>query len=81
MADFERVDRFGDVHHEVIRWTIRQSAAQVRALFETFSPFLALSPDLRRAVLDDIEATVTNDFGAMVERDYLTPIYLAPRRA
>lgn len=81
MADFERAGRFGPVHHEVIRWTVVQSAAQVRALFETFSPFLALAPETRVVVCDAIEATVTDDFGGRVERTYLTPIYLARRDA
>jgi SAM-dependent methyltransferase len=77
MADFERVARFDEVHHEVIRWTIRQSGAQVRALFETFSPFLALPAEQRVAVLDEIERVIDGDFGGVVERIYLTPIYLA----
>jgi SAM-dependent methyltransferase len=79
MADFDRVARFGPVRHEIIRWTIHQSGAQVRALFETFSPFLALPAEQRTAILDAIEGAVTDDFGGAVDRTYLTPIYLTQR--
>ncbi len=67
--------------HEVIRWTGRHSALQVRTLFASFSPWLALEPVVRNRVLDELEALARNEFGDVVERPYCTPIYLAQRAA
>jgi SAM-dependent methyltransferase len=73
--------RFGPVHYEVIPWTGRHSAAQLRALFASYSPCLALPPAERDRVLDAIERLATDMFAGVVERPYLTLIYLAQRRA
>lgn len=79
-GDIEATGRFGPVHHEAIAWTGRHTAPEVRALFASYSPCLALPPDERAAVLDAIEALATDRFGGRVERPYLTLMYLARRR-
>jgi SAM-dependent methyltransferase len=79
IAEIVSTRRFGPPVHEVIRWTGRHSALQIRTLFASFSPWLALEPILRSRVLDALEALARNDFGGIVERPYLTPIYLAQR--
>ena len=71
--------RFGPVRHEVIRWTGRHSPAQLRALFASYSPCLALPPADRGRVLDAIELLATDTFAGVVERPYLTLTYLAQR--
>jgi hypothetical protein len=38
-----------------------------------------LDPEPREAVLDDLEALAHDRFGGVVERPYLTPVYLAQR--
>jgi hypothetical protein len=45
-------------------------------LFASFSPWLALPPDQRTRVLDELERLAHDHFGGVVERPYLTPIYV-----
>ncbi len=79
-AEIDASGRFGPVHHEVIPWTGRHTPAELRALFASYSPCLALPPGDRAEVLDAIEQLATDTFAGVVERPYLTLIYLAPRR-
>lgn len=72
--------RFGPVHYEAIPWSGRHTPAQLRALFASYSPCLALPPADRARVLDAIEDLATGTFAGLVERPYLTLIYLAQRR-
>lgn len=73
--------RFGPVRHERIQWTGRHTAAELRRMFQTFSPWLALPTEQRRAALDALEQLALYAFGGVVERPYLTAMYLAQRRA
>ncbi|MGD9752436.1 MAG: class I SAM-dependent methyltransferase [Acidimicrobiia bacterium] len=79
LADFERTGLFAPARFELFRWTARHDAEGVRALFGTFSPFLALPPATLQATLDDLAAVVDHELGGTVERPYLTPVYLAQR--
>ncbi|MEJ7584324.1 MAG: class I SAM-dependent methyltransferase [Acidimicrobiales bacterium] len=79
IAELDATDRFGAVRHEVIAWTGRHGPGELRNLFASFSPWLALPTDLRDDVLDALEQLATDTFGGVVERPYLTPIYLARR--
>jgi hypothetical protein len=53
---------------------------EVRAMFASFSPWLALPPESRILALDALERLATEDFNGMVERPYLTSIFIAPKR-
>jgi len=79
-AEIDASGRFGPVRHEVIPWTGRHTAAEVRALFASYSPCLALPADNRAEVLDAIERLATDRFGGVVERPYLTQLFLARRQ-
>ena len=76
-GDIDASGRFSSVQHEVIPWTGRHTPTELRALFASYSPCLALPPAERTQVLDAIEALAADTFGGMVERPYLTLIYLA----
>ena len=80
IAEIEGSGRFGDVHREEIRWTGRHDRAQLRALFGSFSPWLALDPDRRAHALDAMDALARDRFGGVVERPYVTAVFAAPRR-
>jgi SAM-dependent methyltransferase len=80
IAEIDASARFGAVQHEVIPWTGRHTPAELRALFASYSPCLALSPADRAQVLDAIEQLATASFAGLVQRPYLTLIYLARRR-
>lgn len=71
--------RFGPVRHEVISWTGRHTPEELRLMFASFSPLLALPSGQRTVVLDALEELARSDFGGVVERPYLTSVYLAPR--
>lgn len=78
-AEIDATGRFGPVHHEVVPWTGRHTPLELRALFASYSPCLALAAAERAEVLDAIEELATETFGGLVERPYLTLIYLAQR--
>lgn len=80
-SEIDASGRFGPVRHEVIPWTGRHDAAQLRALFASYSPCLALPPTDRAQVLEAIERLAIDTFGGIVERPYRTLIYLAQRRS
>lgn len=81
VAEIEASGRFGAVEHEVITWTGRHSAEELRAMCASFSPWLALPAEQRTLALDALERLATEQFNGMVERPYLTPVYTAPNLA
>jgi SAM-dependent methyltransferase len=78
VAEIEASGRFGAVEHEVITWTGRHTSEELRAMFASFSPWLALPAEQRTLALDALERLATEQFDGMVERPYLTPLYTAP---
>jgi SAM-dependent methyltransferase len=75
-AEIDATGRFGPVHHEELRWTGRHGPTELRALFASFSPWLAVEPDLRSRLLDEVERLAVEEFGGIVERPYFTAVYL-----
>ena len=80
IGEIAATGRFGAVRYEIVSWTGRHTPAEIRAMFASFSPCLALAPADRTAVLDALEDLAAGAFGGLVERPYLTPIYLAQRQ-
>lgn len=80
IQEIDAVRLFEAVHHEDIRWTARQTASQLRLLFASFSPWLALPIEPRLVALDALERLANEEFGGVVERPYVTPVYLARRQ-
>lgn len=81
IRDFDETGRFGCVHYDVISWTGRHTAGEIRALFGSYSPWLALPPEQRTAALDALEQLAVDEFNDIVERPYLTPLYVAARKS
>lgn len=79
IAEIDATGAFGPVHCETIAWTGRHTATQLRSMFASFSPWLALPVEHRNVVLDALEELATEAFDGVVERPYLTPVYLAER--
>jgi SAM-dependent methyltransferase len=80
IAEIEGSRRFDTVHREEIRWTGRHDPTELRALFGSYSPWLALPEDRRTRALDGLEALARDRFDGVVERPYVTAIYAARRR-
>jgi SAM-dependent methyltransferase len=80
IAEIEGSGHFGAVQQEQIRWTGRHDRAELRALFGSFSPWLALPADRRARVLDAMDALARDEFDGVVERPYVTAVFAAPRR-
>jgi len=81
VAEIEASGRFGAVEHEVIAWSGRHTSEELRSMFASFSPWLALPAEQRTLALDALERLATEQFNGMVERPYLTPLYTAPKLA
>lgn len=80
VGEIAATGRFDAVEHELIRWVGRHTSDELRALFASFSPWLALPPPRRAAALDALEALARDEFGGIVERPYVTAVYWARRR-
>jgi SAM-dependent methyltransferase len=72
---------YTSVEQHVIRWEGRHNPAEIRALFSTFSPWLALPEARRSDMLKEVERLARDAFKGCVTRPYQTVIYLAERRA
>jgi SAM-dependent methyltransferase len=79
IAEITSSGAFGDVDQHIIRWTGSHTADEARALFNTFSPWLALDEPLRSELLDDVHTIVEEQFGGRVDRPYVTVLYRAQR--
>jgi SAM-dependent methyltransferase len=74
-------DDFEEAEEHVVRWEGRHDADQIRALFSTFSPWIALADDRREPLLDAVHALARGAFGGRVVRPYRTLVQLRRRRA
>lgn len=79
VGELDRSGRFGPVRHKRFVWSQHHSTEDVRAQFASFSPWLALPSGRREVALDALARLVDDEFGGIVERLYVTPIYLAQR--
>ena len=78
-AEVDATGQFGPVEHHLVAWEGRHTAAEIRALFATYSPWLALPEDRRAVALDALEQLARDEFDDLVVRPYLTSIFLARR--
>lgn len=68
-----------DVDVAELRWVLPLDPQRARALFGTFSPVLALPPDERGRILDDVAAVIAERFDGLFERRCATILYTARR--
>lgn len=78
--DFERAGSDLDFCVEEIHWTWTWSPEEVRALYATFSPIARLPEPQRARLLERIATVAAQEFGGVVERPLVTPVYLGRRR-
>ncbi len=69
----------GFVHaeHQMHEMTLRMTAAEMRALYATFSMIRRMEPEMRARVLAGIEAVGEQGFGGLIERRFRVPLFVA----
>lgn len=70
---------FVSAEHVMFTRTVPMTAADLRALYATFSMVRRLDEARRADVLDGIEALANERFGGRIERSFRTPLYTARR--
>jgi hypothetical protein len=79
VGEITATDAFGPVTMLDIAWTAHHDARELRALFATRSPVLALESDEREEFLDVVEQLAREWPGGRVIREYATVMYVAQR--
>jgi SAM-dependent methyltransferase len=72
---------FDAAEEHVLRWEATHDPDQIRALFSTLSPWIALPVERREPLLDALHALTRDAFAGRVVRPYRTLIRLRRRRA
>ena len=78
--DIEASGLFTGLQRHTVSWEGRHDPAGLRALFSTFSPWLALPEPQRTEALDAVERLAREAFGGIVVRPYQTVVHVAQRR-
>ncbi|BBE33519.1 class I SAM-dependent methyltransferase [Sphingosinicella microcystinivorans] len=68
---------FAHVEHQMHELTVRMTAAEMRALYATFSMIRRMAPELRARMLAGIEAVGEQGFGGVIERRFRVPLFIA----
>jgi SAM-dependent methyltransferase len=68
---------FGDLGHEIMRWTREWDTDGIRGLYSTFSPISVLAPERRKEFLDSVARIAETEFGGRVEKPLVTSLYTA----
>ncbi len=80
LNDFARSGRFEPPEYEFYRWTLTLNSEQVGSLYSTFSSISRLPEEKRKSILNQLMEIAEREFGGVVERNMLSPIYLAKRK-
>lgn len=80
MRDFSNTGQFEQPKHRVYRWTFVLNTAQVGSLYATFSPISRLPEEQRKTILHQLMEIADKQFGGIVERKMVSPIYVARRK-
>ena len=70
---------FGEAEEHVFRWEATHDPDQIRALFSTFSTWIALPLERREPLLDALHALARDEFAGRVVRPYRTVLHLRQR--
>lgn len=68
---------FEDAEYELVRWSCTFDSASIRSLYATFSPIARREADERERILDAVAEVAATEFGGVVDRTMLTPLYTA----
>jgi len=79
-AEFARSGAFGGVVYAQTRWTLTLDTARVGKLYEGFSHIQRMPTGARERLLAQLMEIADIEFGGRVERNMISPVYLARRR-
>ncbi len=79
LADLRETGAFDRLDYELLRWTHSLDAAGIAALYRTFSPMIRRPAAERDELIRNLVRVVEDEFGGVVHRSMLTPIYVARR--
>ena len=80
IGDLEDTGAFFDISMDRIEWTLELDPEAVRLLYGTFSNITRLDDSEREVLLDRLSSIARSEFGGLVKRNMVTPIYTAKRR-
>jgi SAM-dependent methyltransferase len=72
-----RAAGFAHAEHQMHEMTVRMTAAEMRALYATFSMIRRMEPQMRARVLAGIEAVGEQGFGGVIARRFRVPLFIA----
>lgn len=78
-SDFSAAQADREFTVEDLHWTLRLNPGEARSLYSTWASISRLPHARREALLDGIEAIAESQFGGVVERKMVTPVYLGRR--
>lgn len=81
LADLAETGGFEPAAVELIRWTAQFDTARLRALYATFSTVSVLGAEEQGRILGELVRLAESEFGGLVERNLVTAVYTARRRA
>jgi SAM-dependent methyltransferase len=79
-AEFARSGEFAEVVYAESKWTLTLDTARVGKLYEGFSHIQRMPALARERLLVQLMEIADAEFGGRVERNVISPIYLARRR-
>jgi SAM-dependent methyltransferase len=80
LKDFASTGQFEKPAYAVYRWTWILNTAQVGSLCATFSSISRLPEEHRKTILDRLMEVADKHFGGTVERNMVSPVYVARRK-
>ncbi|MBA3028017.1 MAG: class I SAM-dependent methyltransferase, partial [Desulfobacteraceae bacterium] len=80
LRDFAGTGQFETPEYRAYPWTLVLNTEQVGALYATFSSINRLPEEQRKSILDQLMEVAERQFGGRVEKNMVSPIYLARRK-
>lgn len=80
LRDFSSTGQFEQLEYTAYRWTLVLNTAQVGSLYATFSSISRLPEEQRKTILRQLMEVADRHFGGIVERNMVSPVYVARRK-
>lgn len=81
MWEIIETGEFEPPDYQVSRWTLKLNTDEVARLYATFSPIARQTEAEQATILAQLMEVAEREFGGRVERNMVSPIYLARRNS